>query len=295
MSKIVNPSGKRSVVFNLADGFKDMPIQVPCGQCINCRLNRSRQWAIRCVHEAAQYEDNCFVTLTYNNDNLPENGSLVLEDFQKFFKRLRKKFGSGIRFFHCGEYGERFARPHYHACIFNFDFADKRLWTVKNGFRLYTSDTLYNEMDVENSLWKYGYCIIGDVTFESAAYVARYITKKIFGDRAEAHYGERRPEYTTMSKGIGKKHIEKYWKSIYKQDHVVINSRTMKPPKYYDNFLEKENPHLHRKIKTSREIAAAKAADFGDPKRRQVKERLQILRFKRLIRSFENENDVYGL
>ena len=178
-------------------------LKLPCGQCVGCRLERSRQWAIRCVHEASLYDDNCFITLTYRDADLPADMSLNLKHFQKFMKRLRKRFGSGIRFYHCGEYGTLLGRPHYHACIFNFDFPDKKLFTIRDGINLYTSQAL-------DELWPYGFSTIGSVTFESAAYTARYIMKKINGDAAKDHYeyvnpstGEislRKPEYTTMSR-----------------------------------------------------------------------------------------------
>ena len=104
-------NGKRKIVFNRNHGFADLPVTVPCGQCIGCRLERSRQWAIRCTHEASLWEKNCFITLTYNDENLPKDGSLDVTHFQKFMKRLRKKHGAGIRFYHCGEYGDKFGFP----------------------------------------------------------------------------------------------------------------------------------------------------------------------------------------
>ena len=88
----LNPSGKRGIVFNIKDGYEDMPVELPCGQCMGCRLEHSRQWAIRMMHEASQYENNCFITLTYDNEHLPPDGSLQLSHFQDFFKRFRKKF-----------------------------------------------------------------------------------------------------------------------------------------------------------------------------------------------------------
>lgn len=156
-------------------------LQVPCGQCVGCRLERSRQWAVRCVHEASLYTDNCFVTLTYNDDFLPEDRSLHYRHFQLFMKRLRKRHGDGVRFYMCGEYGEKQGRPHYHACLFNFRFSDMRLWQERNGVKLYRSAEL-------ERLWPFGFCSVGEVTFESAAYVARYIMKKVTGDAAESHY-----------------------------------------------------------------------------------------------------------
>ena len=101
-------------------------LDLPCGQCVGCRLERSRQWAMRCLHEAKMHDRNCFVTLTYNNDNVPADRSLNYRDFQLFMKRLRFHFrGVPIRFYMCGEYGEDFGRPHFHACLFGLDFPDK--------------------------------------------------------------------------------------------------------------------------------------------------------------------------
>lgn len=97
-SKTRNASGKRSIVFNLQEAYKDKPLQVPCGRCIGCRLEKARQWAVRCMHEASLYDKNCFVTLTYDEDYCPE--SLIPEHFVLFMKRLRKRYGAGIRFFH---------------------------------------------------------------------------------------------------------------------------------------------------------------------------------------------------
>lgn len=294
-SKHVNPdTGKRSIVFNPHDGYVDLPQTVSCGQCIGCRLERSRQWAIRCLHESQLHPQNCFITLTYDNAHLPPLGTLVLEDYQKFMKRLRKRYGEGIRFFHCGEYGEKFARPHYHACLFNFDFEDKTLFSVKKGNRLYISQSL-------SELWPFGFSTIGDVTFQSAAYVARYITKKINGKQALQHYevvdqedgeimGRRRPEYVTMSRrpGIGREWLNKFTEDVYPSDFIVINGKKMKPPKYYDLNFEIENPELFAKVKLSREQRAELNKEHSTPERLDVREEIQQRRFKKLIRSYEN-------
>lgn len=156
-------------------------LYVPCGQCLGCRLERSRQWAVRCMHEASLYDRNCFITLTYDDDNLPADRSLHYSHFQLFMKRLRKAHGDGIRFYMCGEYGEKKGRPHYHACLFNFNFDDLTLWQERRGTKLYRSKSL-------ERLWPYGFSTVGGVTFQSAAYVARYIMKKVTGDRAPDHY-----------------------------------------------------------------------------------------------------------
>lgn len=250
---------------------------------------------MRCMHEASLHTDNCFITLTYNDENLPEGGSLQLKHYQDFMKRLRKRFGSGIRFFHCGEYGEKFSRPHYHACLFNFDFPDKQIF--KSGENnLYTSKAL-------QELWPHGFSTIGDVTFESAAYVARYITKKITGDKAEDHYeildprtGEltqRKPEYTTMSRrpGIGKGWFDKYRTDVYPSDEVVLRGgKSMKPPKAYDRYFELAFPQDFAQIKLQR-INNAKAKALLEPwYRLSAKEECQELAFKRIKRNYENDS-----
>lgn len=294
-SRFVHPvTGKRPIVFNIQDGFRDLPVQIPCGQCIGCRLERSRQWAIRCVHEAQLHEKNCFITLTYDNAHLPALGSLDLGEFQRFMKRLRRRFGEAIRFFHCGEYGSKFQRPHYHACIFNFDFPDKDLWQVRDGTRLYTSAIL-------SDLWPFGFSTVGDVTFESAAYVARYVTKKVTGVLSEAHYtvlgdygeilGHRRPEYITMSRrpGIGKQWLAQFSSDVYPDDFVLIDGKKVRPPKFYDSVFELEEPELFARVKRSRKRRACEHEENNSSDRLVVREEIQLRKFEQLKRGYEND------
>ena len=247
-------SGK--IVFSQDRAVFQLPQKVTCGQCIGCRLERSRLWAVRCVHESSMHDANSFLTLTYDNDHLPDPPTLVLKHFQDFAKRLRKAVGKKIKIMHCGEYGERFGRPHYHALIFGFDFPDKIYFKKLNGNVIFTSDLL-------KSLWKFGNSAIGDLTFDSAAYVARYALKKVTGKQAEVHYstcpisGEvfsRKPEYCTTSRrpGIGKEWIEKFLYDTYKDDFVVVNGKKLRPPKYYDNVLESVDPDLFNKVISDR-------------------------------------------
>jgi len=283
-SRQINPSGKYPIVFNVNDGWIDKPIRVPCGQCIGCRLERSRQWAVRCVHESTLYENNCFITLTFNEENVPKDGSLIKNsaDFQKFMKRLRKYTNQKIRFFHCGEYGEKLSRPHHHACLFNYDFPDKKLYTVRNGIRIYTSEILLK-------LWPYGYHTIGDVTFESAAYIARYVTKKITGSRAEEHYQGRVPEYVTMSRkpGIGKGWLDKFSDDIYPHDYLIVNGNKCKPPKYYDSIYHLTNEKESRRIKAIRAKHAVQNPE-NTIARLEVREKVKKSRLTNLKRSYEN-------
>lgn len=283
-SKIVNESGKRGIVFNPKDGLIDMPLRIPCGQCIGCRLERSRQWAIRCVHEAKMHKENCFITLTYSEERKPLSpggDSLDVSEFQKFMKRLRKKYGK-IRYFHCGEYGEINQRPHYHACLFGFVPPDRELWKDSRGNKLYVSQSL-------NKIWNNGYCIIGDVTFDSAAYVARYITKKITGEKAKDHYNGRKPEYTTMSRrpGIGYDFYKKYKKEIFDNDSVIMNGKEIQPPGYYYNQFEIDNPEKFRKVQIDREIDASKKQEITSYQRLQTIEKCREINLKQKERTIE--------
>lgn len=267
-------------------------LQVPCGQCVGCRLERSRQWAIRCIHEAQMHPHNCFITLTYNNEHLPYPPSLDVRDWQLFMKRLRKRFGKNIRFFHCGEYGEQFGRPHYHACLFNFDFPDKTLFKEVNGNRLYISKAL-------SELWPYGFSTIGDVTFESAAYVARYIMKKVTGKKADEHYekidprtGEiyiAKPEYVTMSRrsGIGASWYDRFSSDVYPNDYVIVRGRKMRPPRYYDNRLKIASPLDFEEIHFQRWENSKIHVDNNTPERLNVRHEVQLARLKKLPRTLE--------
>lgn len=218
---------------------------VPCGQCVGCRLERSRQWAIRISQEASLYDNNCFITLTYTDQYCPK--SLDLRHFQLFMKRLRKKYGNGIRFFHCGEYGDLNGRPHYHAALLNFDFPDKKLYYTNNGFNYYLSESL-------SDLWPYGIHLISDLTYDSAGYIARYVLKKVTGDAAADAYKYKKPPYVTMSRrpGIGYPWIEKYLENVYNNDRIVVKGHESLPPRYYDSILKERYPEWLDAIKEQR-------------------------------------------
>lgn len=244
-------------------------LDLPCGQCIGCRLERSRQWAMRCMHEAQLHDENSFVTLTYDDKHLVS--SLDYRDFQLFMKRLRKKV-SKARFYMCGEYGEKYRRPHFHACLFGVGFSDRIEWSKSgSGELLYRSATL-------EALWPHGFSSIGSVTFDSAAYVARYVMKKVTGQLASAHYssldfhtGELlslKPEFTRMSlkPGIGAEWFKRYKSDVYNFDSVVVNGQLVKPPRYYDKLLSVSDPdtfealELSRYLKITPEVVADSSA-----------------------------------
>lgn len=281
-------TGKNKTVFRkdlaLVDGtVPGIEFQLPCRQCIGCRIDRSAEWAIRCMHEAKYHEDNCFITLTYSDQFLPSDCGLHYDHFQLFMKRLRKKFGSGIRFYMCGEYGSLHGRPHFHAAIFGHDFKDKYDGVKRGDFMLYRSYEL-------EKLWTYGYSSVGTLTFNSAAYIARYITKKIYGELANEHYkrfvvdeetGEItdefsvRSEFTNMSRkpGLAYRWFEDNKDSDLKKDFITLgDGKKYKIPKYYDKLLELGDEVKFAKRKVLRKVKGMKHKVNNTPERLAVRE-----------------------
>lgn len=219
-----------------------------CGQCMECRLAYSREWAIRISHEARMHERSAFLTLTYSPDTLPAYGQLLKRDLQLFFKRLRKRCGR-FRYVACGEYGERFRRPHFHVALFGIDFAGDRV-VYSNGVdgdQLYVSRVLSDVWG--KSEFPFGHTI-GSLTFESAAYIARYITKRITGVGcsplplySDPETGEivlPNSEFLVMSKGIGKAWFREYFmKDVYPHARVITEQGSPAPvPRYYKELLK---------------------------------------------------------
>lgn len=272
------------VVFNDPHDSRYKEIQVACGQCIGCRLERSRQWAMRCVHEASLYDDNCFLTLTYDDAHLPPDWSLNTEDIQLFMKRLRRRIEPAkVRFFQCGEYGEQFGRPHHHVILFGYDFPDKELISRNIGNNVYRSDLLCD-------LWNKGFSSIGSVTFESAAYVARYILKKVTGSSAEDHYQGRKPEYITMSRrpGIGKDWFDLFSCDIYPKDFITIKQGLKcHPPKYYDKLYERNHYVELKSIKSKRQEVFNRPEYQSELLRLHSKEQHKLLIIKQLQRKIQ--------
>lgn len=287
------------VVFSDSRARTVASLDLPCGRCVGCRLERARQWSVRIMHEAQLYEDNCFVTLTYDEDHYPSCGSLNHGDFQRFMKRLRRRLGR-CRFYMCGEYGadessKRFVdglgHPHFHACLFGQSFrADRVYWrTSGSGSKCYRSAEL-------ERLWPFGASELGELTLESAAYVARYVMKKVNGDLANEHYktvdrdtGEvawRAPEYARMSlrPGIGAGWVEKFAASdVWPHDRVVVRGVPGKPPRYYDVLYERRDREAVQLLKEERARKARERFADNTPERLQVRETVAKARlsFKR--------------
>lgn len=225
-------------------------VPIKCGQCVECRLAYSREWAIRITHEQMMSKSSCMVTLTYDDQHLPFYGQLVKSDLQKFFKRLRKA-GYRFRYVACGEYGDQSRRPHFHVALFGEDFHQDRIRYSQavNGDPTFRSKLL-------NEIWGQGQCDIGSLNFESAAYIARYIMKKIKGPGAspmplysDSETGELvmpNPEFLVASKGIGKSWFRDFFMSdVFPHAGVITQQGTRAPvPRYYKNLLKEVGQDL---------------------------------------------------
>lgn len=268
-----------------------------CGQCISCRLARSREWATRCCNEALMHDQNCFLTLTYDDDHLPPDGSIRIKEMQSFMKRLKKKFSSyNIRRFYSGEYGDITYRPHYHCILFGIDFShDRKLLFVKDDYRYYNSESL-------DSVWQKGHAVIGEFSFDTAAYVARYTMKKVNGPRAHAHYrrvDKNGDEYflekefakASNKPAIGKTWFDKYAVSdVLAYDRIVVDSNAgrgySKPPRYYDKLSERRDAEFYKMTKEKRMQEAQLASDNPDLAFRRLQDRAECVksRLKAFVR-----------
>jgi hypothetical protein len=299
-STVQNKNGKYPLLFQYGKNCGTQ-LEIPCGKCIACKLEHSRQWALRCEHEISLHSENTYITLTYDQEHIPSTGSLVKKDFQDFMKRYRKSISpKKIRYFMCGEYGDELSRPHYHAIIFGHEFPDAYHFKTKKDIKYYRSPQL-------EKLWTNGQSIIGQACFETAAYVARYITKKITGDTAFDHYstidtatgelGILLPEYISMSTGnrhdgdggIGRNWYKRFKRDLDK-DFITSRGIRMRAPKYYDRLQQKDEPELHTIKKDKRRESAAKS-DWREktPERLAVKEHILKKKLKLLERGYENE------
>nr|QJB18988.1 MAG: replication initiator protein [Microvirus sp.] len=213
--------------------------QLPCGKCIECRLEYARQWAIRCMHEAQMHPENSFITLTYSDENLL-SPKLQYEDFQLFMKRLRKHSNNEIGMFVTGEYGDKTKRPHWHALLFNYRPSDSIYkYTNDHGDRVYSSAIL-------DQLWGKGIAELGQITLKSAGYCARYAAKKLVHGHDQEH--DFQPISKKSSKNaIGKKWLEKYWEDVFNYGQIVLpDGSTCSLPRYYQKWLLKHKPEEYK-------------------------------------------------
>lgn len=283
--------------------------QLPCGKCLHCRLERARETATRCYHEAQMYQNNSFVTLTYSDEHT--NGRLIYDDFQLFQKKLRNyifinllnkmfpdlseqtqkklwketpkerrddiygKIKIGILV--TGEYGDQTKRPHWHALIFNWrpdDMVHK--YTSDRGDKAFSSKIL-------DELWGNGITETGDITFESAGYCARYAAKKLVHGYDGEHDFE--PISRRSSKNaIGKRWIEKYWTQTFQNGYVNIKKGDgqiiQSPiPRYYEKWFKKNHPDAWQIYITQQKVNAIRKALQKEEKEKQ---QLSLINEKRI-------------
>lgn len=240
------PKGARLFVFRPT--VKDVVIdklRVPCGRCDGCKYDYCRDWSTRAEMEFCATRRGCFVTLTYDAAHLPSNGSLVFRDLQLFFKRLRKA-GVSFRYFACGEYGEKFFRPHYHACIFGYDFPDRIFWSTRKGRAVYKSALL-------ERTWSLGISEVMDFVPQAAAYVAGYVLKKQ-GRRLDFFRlpGNKVPEFLTMSRGnpggLGISFIRKYSSELHSGFFINSDGQRRSLPRF---VISKLPPDVVDRIRTT--------------------------------------------
>ncbi|AXL15428.1 replication initiator protein [Microviridae sp.] len=225
-------------------------ITLRCGVCRDCRLHHAREWAIRCYHETAMHDRNCWLTLTFETDPV----TISKRDLQIFFKRLRNA-GKRFRYFACGEYGDKLSRPHYHVCLFGTDFPDAYPWKRSKGGLLSRSPTL-------ERAWTWGHALIAPLTLESAGYTARYTMKKIKGDLADEHYKREyngnvidvHPEFQLQSRGLGLEWIQKNFREVFPRDHVIYKGKECPVPRFYVKWLEANEPKMFEELQVQRKI-----------------------------------------
>lgn len=251
-------------------------VSLPCGQCLGCRIDRTRDWANRMVLEASYYERNCFITLTYDDEHIPKSSyrledgneytsyTLRKRDLQLFMKRLRRVTDvydsdgkvtdeSKIRFYACGEYGSKTMRPHYHIIVFNwFPVKTELHHRDMRGFYYYTSEIL-------SRLWPFGIHLVTSLSWETCAYTARYVTKKLGNkDRDLYDIFNLEREFSLMSRkpGLARRYYEDHKHEIYELDKPYIISLSekkeplkFKPPRYFDDLFDIENPSRIREVK----------------------------------------------
>lgn len=279
---------------------------IPCGNCIGCRLDYSREWANRGYLESLEYEQNYFVTITYDDDHITKkdeviteegityteidelewNGTLVPKELTQFIKNVRqimkRKYNQdGIRFMAAGEYGEENRRPHYHIIFFNLNLPVETFYNPRVSWN---NDVYYQNTIIEQA-WGKGISNICEANWNNIAYTARYITKKINGKESEDFYaaqGEEK-EFFRVSRmpGIGEGYYRKHKEEIYKNDEIIIRNKkgvhTVKPPKYFDMLYERENPDEFKKIKKRREKLQKQATELKDIQTSNTRwERFQI-------------------
>lgn len=294
--------------------------KVPCKWCAGCQETYSKEWATRCMLEASQYKHNYFITLTYDENHIPkddelvnkktgeifqndnwEQGHLLSKDLQDFNKRVRehwrKNYGhTGIRFYASGEYGGQTKRPHYHMIMFNLPIPleELKIYKIKEGHILWNCDILTEK-------WGKGFVGLAEVNWDTCAYTARYVMKKLKGKIDDEKYYEQgmTPEFVRMSRkpGIGLQYFTENFQKIYRNDEIILAGhkekiQPVKPPKYFDIKFAELFPETMDKIKAARKQIAEETTriknmttDLSEAERLSVEERIKLSKWLTLQRN----------
>lgn len=304
----------------LVDTQKYKIQQIPCGQCIGCRLDYSKEWANRGYLESLYWDNNYFITLTYDDDHININdyvedeegftytndgewgGTLIPKDLQLFIKRLRKYMkthhdNDNIRYMACGEYGGQTARPHYHLIVFNLNLPTESFYNPR-----IINKNYYYQNSVIEKCWKYGFSNICPSNWNTIGYVARYITKKINGKESDQYYAEKGQvkEFfrVSLKPAIGEQYYRDHWQEIYERDEIIIVNRAgavaSKPPKYFDELFKKDHPEEYKILQRKRQRESKNGNVLKDSltsmlrqERLEVEERSQDEKTQKLIRAYE--------
>lgn len=261
--------------FRAVELLNDNTRLLTCGKCAACQIRKRKDMSVRIAHETRMHEDCCFVTLTYNDDNVPVCDefvpvqTLVPSHVQKFIKRLRRHLeylpkkqslakkrdhvNHKIRYFCVGEYGTKSKRPHYHLIIFGWKPSDQTVWKLQKGY------TVNRSAQIEK-LWKYGFSTVCEVNAGVARYCARYVTKKFVRlDNPDLEDSLRVPEFvlqSTRAGGIGATWLLKYQGNLRQgfvnvsDDHGRVSKCCV--PKYYYDRLRKINLPLWLELRDER-------------------------------------------
>lgn len=297
---------------------KYIDCRLPCGKCLGCLADKSRNYATRAIHEyyANRDQEGCFVTLTFNDDMLNKRDvenpwSVSRTELSGFIKRMREriysKYGKTVRIFASGEYGELHLRPHYHMIIYGFNFPDK----YETSYRPFGKDIIrYYRSDFLEDLWKpaydnpsFGFSSIGELTQNSCQYVSRYTAKKL-NNLTDKEYKRSNTEkpflYTPSKEGLGFKYFQKYYKEIYANGYCHWHNGVKAPiPSYYNTLLKKYDPDLFEvykldKLKFMFDNLFQENLELSE-QRLKVREEVLKLKNDKCIRSYEELSNLHNI
>lgn len=249
---------------------------IPCGHCVGCSTDISKSWMNRMVLEKEVSSTSYFLTITYDEEHLPSDHMLKKNHLDKFIKDIRNYFKNNydydnIRYYACGEYGSKTARPHYHMIVYNLPLTslEYEILGLGKGVKCLfktvgmsvDNEPLY-QFDFLNNIWKKGFVVVGKVTSKSCGYVARYVNKKRMKKLPNWLLEKQGivPEFNCMSRmpGIGEEYYhQNYLKILDNNLNFYIDGQLMSVGRYFEKFLDKFHPEemeRYKKLKESKSL-----------------------------------------